>query len=140
MCALRLILGELDQVTAGEVAAELERRGFDVVGIADSVAALGALADAVPFDLALVAAQLHDGYSFAHVRSLLALGRPVGFVTAFRREELPDDLQGLPLLSKPVAAAQVADFAESVLAQQGDAMPAGSSRTVPPEYQQDRRP
>jgi two-component sensor histidine kinase len=99
----RLLLAEDEPLVAMDLEARLESLGYRVVATVDSVAdALQALDNEQP-DLALLDANLHGESSVPAALELHRRGVQVVFVTGYDKiDGLPEELAGLPKLSKPI--------------------------------------
>ena len=84
----------------------LEADGHTVVGVCDTLsAARSRLSDGI--DFALLDIDLRDGKSFEIASALDARHTPFTFLSASRRSDLPDHLQGASFLAKPYHHAAV---------------------------------
>ena len=85
----------------------LEGQGATVMGpCGDAVDAI-LLADTQAPDCALVDINLGGGASFTPARALLGRKIPIAFLTGYDASVVPEDLQAVPCLMKPVESEQV---------------------------------
>lgn len=115
---LRILIVEDDYITARDVAAMLERRGYPVTGIAHNVtSATESLARSRP-DLVLLDIQLgegNDSLAFAQDLSILH-AIPVVYLTGYSPEALLDQARAtapVGFLRKPFSEAEVASALET---------------------------
>ena len=99
----RILLVEDDALLALDMAAELERAGFQVIGPAASVKKAIALLDGLECDAAVLDIHLgKDETSEPVAMALLANGKPFVTVTGYSRDQRPPIFNDAPLISKPL--------------------------------------
>ncbi len=99
----RLLLAEDEPLVAMDLEARLEGFGYCVTATVDSVAAALEALDSEQPDLALLDANLHGESSLPAALELHRRGVPIIFVTGYDKiEGLPEELAGVPKLSKPI--------------------------------------
>lgn len=117
----RILVVEDEPIVALEIAANLRRAGFKIIGpVGDVPTALDLLEDA-PCDSAVLDINLGQGTSQPLAEHLKGLGVPYIAVTGYSRDQLPAFFKDVTLLSKPVRSEiLVAAVARAV---QGDPRP-----------------
>lgn len=103
----RILLAESDPVVALHLVSEFADWGLVVADLADNLPRLISKVSTVQFDVALLAVCLGDDLTFEVARELKASRTPFAFITAFALDELPDDLQDVPLIEKPFVVSDV---------------------------------
>lgn len=102
----RLIVVEDNFSIASSLKYLLQPAGYEVVGMAGSVAAALDLVASVQFDLALLDIDLGGERASPIAEAVERQGRPVIFLSGYGEiDMLPPHLRGLPRLEKPVDAA-----------------------------------
>jgi CheY-like chemotaxis protein len=105
LSGLRVFLAEDYYAIAAALEMTLERFGCQIVAVASSAADARAIADDVDADCALLDIDLGDGSCYAAAQRCRERGIPVIFLSGYDLPaDLPSDLEGAPLLLKPVHA------------------------------------
>lgn len=100
----RVLIAEDNKGIAFFYGAVLEDLGYEVVGLAATVAEAETLAASVEADLALLDIQLGDGHSYGAARAAVERGMAVVFTTGYDDPpDMPSDLRGLRCLTKPLS-------------------------------------
>jgi two-component sensor histidine kinase len=117
----RLLLAEDEPLVAMDLEARLEGFGYDIVATVDNLtAALQVAEDDLP-DVALLDANLHGESSLPAALVLTRRGVPVVFITGYdRMENLPEELAGVPRLSKPILDATLRETLAAALSSGND--------------------
>jgi CheY-like chemotaxis protein len=99
---LSVLIMEDEYYQAEDAREALEEAGAVVVGPCRDEAEALDLVDGRRADCAVVDINLGGGPSFRAARALLERGLRIVFVTGYEKDVIPDDLQYLPCLQKPV--------------------------------------
>ncbi len=103
----RLLLVEDDYLLAEDLARGLARLGAEIVAFASTVEKAVALAESnQPIDGAVLDINLRDHLVYPAVRALRERGVSIVFATG-QSAPIPDEFGDIPVLHKPVNAAQV---------------------------------
>ena len=116
----RILLAEDEPLVAMDLEARLEGFGYAVFAAVDSVAdALSALDGGRP-DAALLDANLHGESAVPVAAELHRRGVPIVFISGYDTiDGLPDELAGLPRLSKPILDHTLRDTLATLLNRSG---------------------
>lgn len=98
----RLLILEDEVLIAWDIEAEMKARGWTIVGPASTIEQAIAMAGSEPLDAALLDVNLGKQTSFEAARALDGRGVAVVFLTGYARDVLPQDLQRIPVQSKPI--------------------------------------
>ena len=99
---MRLLIVEDEFLLAMELRSILERLGNEVVGPAGRLPQAIALAENEDLDGALLDINLSTGTSAEVAEILAARGIPFVFITGYEYKKLPDSLDAVPRLVKPL--------------------------------------
>ena len=88
---------------ADDIGRTLSGAGADVVGPVSRMAEATAISEAEPCDAAVLDINIRGELTFALARRLRARGVPVLFATGYEQSFIPEDLQDVHRLMKPVA-------------------------------------
>lgn len=134
---LSVLIVEDDYYLAFDSKQALEAQGATVMGpCGDAVEAI-LLADSQAPDCALVDINLGGGASFAPARALLGRKIPIIFMTGYDASVVPEDLQQVPRLMKPVDSEQVIAAVERLQGGKPGTTPRG--REAAPSLRDQRR-
>lgn len=99
---MKILIVEDEPLIADLIAESLEGDGFEIAGIAGTLAHALDLAGSLRFDAAILDVNL-DGESVAPVaEALRARSIPFAIMSGYSARQLPASLAGAPVLSKPV--------------------------------------
>ncbi len=98
----RILVVEDEAMIAFNLAQELEKAGFVVVGPAPSVAKALALIERQGCDFAVVDIHLRQETAEPIGRELLARGVPFVITTGYTNEQLPPIFHDVPMFAKPI--------------------------------------
>ena len=112
----RALLVEDNVVLAMDTAETLRRLGCEEVLTVASSTAADALLDSREIDVAVLDMNLRGTNSYPLASKLLGRNVPVVFVTGYGADvRLPDDLLGVPILTKPLSQARLSHALKQVL-------------------------
>lgn len=120
---VRILVVENEALIAIQLECELEDAGAIVVGPVPLVSEALALIEEGQFDAAIMNVNLNDGPSYPAAEALREKGKPFMFVTAFEHTMLPGAMASVPVLSKPLTAAQLVNSLVSLLEQAASGAP-----------------
>ena len=106
----RVLLVEDQVLVSMYLAGMLTEIGCDVVGPAATVASALEMARSQSLEGAVLDINMRGEYSFPVARELRDRGIPFFFTTGHSDAILPDDLQGVPCLTKPVSMHRFAEL------------------------------
>jgi len=111
----RILVVEDDYFIATEIAAELERATFEVIGPCSTVLQAMAQMDDGSCDAAVLDASLRNESSLPIARALAERGIPFVMVTGFSISQLPAEMATVPVLSKPLHAEDLISHLDRLL-------------------------
>ena len=100
---LRILVAEDQILVAMYYEDMLTDLGCEVLGPMSTVAAALQVAESQPLDGAILDIRMRSEDSFPVARVLKARAVPFFFITGHSEAVLPDDLKGVPCLTKPVS-------------------------------------
>jgi CheY-like chemotaxis protein len=98
----KILVVEDEWIIALDLMTSLERRGFEAVGPAPSVAEALALLDGAGVDAAILDVKLFNETSFEVADHLNERSIPFVFATGYNPTELPPRYNGVSVLGKPM--------------------------------------
>ena len=113
---LRILLAEDQMLVALYFEDMLTDLGCTVLGPVSTVAAALRVAESQPLDGAILDIRMRSEDSFPVARVLKARPVPFFFITGHSQSMLPDDLQGVPFLTKPVSTQAFASLVRELFA------------------------
>jgi DNA-binding response OmpR family regulator len=109
-----VLVVEDDALIAFDTVEELLNAGLEVIGPATSVSTALELLASTDCDVAVLDVNLGDETSAPIARELLSRGTPFIVVSGYSSEQHPPELQGAPMLSKPVFPGALVELVLSV--------------------------
>ena len=114
---INVLIVEDDPMIGFDLSVELEEAGFNVVGVAPTVAKALHLLERQRCDLAVLDVNLGQETSAPIARALIAAGVPFVAVTGYAVDQCPEEFATAPLLSKPFQTARLVATLERQLHQ-----------------------
>jgi CheY-like chemotaxis protein len=111
----RILVVEDEWLIAESLADDLGLEGYAVAGPAHSVAQAKDVLAGGGVDGAILDIDLRGEKSFPFAEALAAQGIPFVFMSGYANADLPAQLRGAPLVSKPVSRAQLASALNQML-------------------------
>jgi len=114
---LRVLIVEDHFAVADSLRMFLENAGFEVAGMAGTVAAAAALVDRGGFDIAILDIRLGSASIAPVADRVAAAGVPIVFLTGYSEADiLPEALRAYPRLSKPCDPGLLAETLRDLIA------------------------
>lgn len=129
---VRILVVENEALIAMQLECELEDAGAVVIGPVPLVSEALVLIEEGQFDAAIMNVNLNDGPSYPAADALREKGKPFMFVTAYEHTMLPGTMVSVPVLSKPLTAAQLVNGLVSLLQKsiEGDPSPPAALKQI----------
>ena len=99
----KILVVEDEWLIALDIGSVIEDQGHSVVGPARTVAEALDLIEATAIDAAFLDITLGSEKSFPIARTLEEKGVPLAFLSAYGRQDIPDEFDDIDLLNKPLA-------------------------------------
>lgn len=111
----RVLIVEDEYFLSREIADLLEVAGFEVLGPCPSVSQALAQIGGTRCDAAVLDVSLRNESSLPVARELTARGIPFMIVTGFSESQLPAEMAGAPMLTKPLQGNQLVVMLRGIL-------------------------
>ena len=112
---IRVLLVEDEPLIALDCETILRQLGVGQILCATNVADAHAAIERESFDVAILDIAVGDSDSLQLSQRLAELSIPIGFMSGYRNEDLPEMLRGRPFVSKPFTSTQLGTLLEELL-------------------------